>query len=354
MSANRNHGLDLLRAIAILGVLLLHASMAVREMPSSLQWIFSYGWSGVDLFFVLSGFLIGRQVFEDSTGYSFSQKLKFFWIKRWYRTFPLYFVVLSFYVIGKPKLGYVFKGWDISFLFFFQNYLPPQDFVQSWSLCIEEQFYIIFPLVAYGLLSRQKNKYFWLLPLLVSFVSRYYLWTTGIFAEVNDTIVSPYARFPTHTHLDGISCGVFLAAIYPVWRDKSLAFKRFLGCLGILIVVVCFALTGPQISGSGVVYSYTVLSVGFSLMLIGAYDLTLKPFVTYPIYRLSLWSYSLYLWNNLAMKIPEKFGAGMNWTLQFFIFFAGCLILSSGSYQYIELPFLKLRDRHLKRAKAQN
>ncbi len=347
----RNHGLDVLRALAIMGVLLLHAGMAIPEIPASLQWIFSFGWSGVDLFFVLSGFLIGRQVFEDKSSESTGRKLKTFWIKRWYRTFPLYYFVLSIYVMVKPLFGYTFKGWSLSYLFFLQNYLPPQDFVQSWSLCIEEQFYIVFPILAYGLWTRQKNKWFWLLPVAVSFLSRLYLWNTGMFAETNDTIVSPFVRFPTHTHLDGISCGVFLAATFPEWNRKSLSFKRSLGMAGIALITACFYLTGAWLSGFAVVYSFTLMSVAFAFCLIGVYDLKFSSVMMVPVYRLSLWSYSLYLWNNLAMKIPEKM-PGFSWPLQFLAFFAGSLMISAFTYKFIEVPFLKLRDRHLRNLKS--
>jgi peptidoglycan/LPS O-acetylase OafA/YrhL len=349
--AGRNHGLDLLRALAILGVLLLHAGMAVPVIPSSLQWIFSYGWSGVDLFFVLSGFLIGRQVFEDKTSGSMGRKLKVFWIKRWYRTFPLYFFVLGIYSVIKPMIGNPFNGWSLSYLFFFQNYLPPQDFVQSWSLCIEEQFYVVFPILAYGLWTRQRNKWFWLLPMLVSFLSRLFLWNTGMFPEINDNIVSASVRFPTHTHLDGISCGVFLAATFPYWNKKSLSFKRTLGVTGLALLCACFYLTGAWLSGFAVVYSFTLLAIAFSLCLIGVYDLKLPSGLMIPIYRLSLWSYSLYLWNNLAMKVPQVISS-VSWPLQFMAFFGATIIISVLTYEFIEVPFLRFRENHLRNISA--
>ena len=116
--------------------------------------VFAYGWMGVDLFFVLSGFLIGRQAFKPRVETP-ARFLEAFWTKRWLRTLPLYYVVLFTCAVIKPALFHVpFKGDIWHFATFTQNYMAPRDFVASWSLCVEEQFYLVLPLFVVAMSPR--------------------------------------------------------------------------------------------------------------------------------------------------------------------------------------------------------
>src|ERR1700722_14960890 len=104
-------GLDGLRAAAIVSVLCLHAAIVSTHMPLLIRVPCLYGWAGVDLFFVLSGSLIGGQVFRvgapmDSAG------LLQFWLRRWFRTLPLYYFMLFVYVLVLPRCGIPFHNWN--------------------------------------------------------------------------------------------------------------------------------------------------------------------------------------------------------------------------------------------------
>jgi peptidoglycan/LPS O-acetylase OafA/YrhL len=152
----RLRGLDLLRAAAIALVLMSHYRAFVSHAPT-FGAIGSIGWAGVDLFFVLSGYLIGNQVLAPiARGERFS--LKVFFARRLLRTLPNYYVVLGVYMLVAqlfPDSAILGKStsslWQ--FLTFTQNFglAYGQTFTHSWSLCIEEQFYVVMPLAVLAL-----------------------------------------------------------------------------------------------------------------------------------------------------------------------------------------------------------
>lgn len=140
--------LDLFRALAILLVIAFHYSQPVPEMPVGLSnvvgAVFSRGWMGVDLFFVISGFLIAGLLFSEfkSAG---NIDLKRFFIRRGFKIYPAFYVLLlATFVIGwlshqpPSRQGLLFEA------IFFQNY-GPGLWVHTWSLGIEEQFYLTLP-----------------------------------------------------------------------------------------------------------------------------------------------------------------------------------------------------------------
>ena len=149
----RSAGLDLLRAVAIGLVLLSHYMGFVAHAPI-FGAIGNVGWAGVDLFFVLSGYLIGHQILAPmARGASFS--LTTFFARRLLRTLPNYYVMLAVYLLAQSLLPHApIVGSDTlpvwQFLSFTQNFTLAygQTFSHSWSLCIEEQFYVLMPLVA--------------------------------------------------------------------------------------------------------------------------------------------------------------------------------------------------------------
>lgn len=159
--------IDVLRGLAILLVLCHHVIFlpGYRHDPTSLQYItYLVGWAGVDLFFVISGFLIGGIVFREirDTG---EFRIGRFYYRRALRILPVYYVVLAIVFLVIPS-----ESWNwrtlVSHLFFLQNYtgfLAPASgvmLIHTWSLCIEEHFYLIFPLLILALLKLEKVKWF--------------------------------------------------------------------------------------------------------------------------------------------------------------------------------------------------
>lgn len=148
MQAKRINGLDTLRALAILLVLMSHYCGFVSK-HQTFGFAGDIGWAGVDLFFVLSGYLIGNQIMSAAAnGQALS--LKNFFARRLLRTLPNYYVVLAAYFIFPVALGGRSTSSLWQFLTFTQNIGLEygQTFTHSWSLCIEEQFYLILPIVS--------------------------------------------------------------------------------------------------------------------------------------------------------------------------------------------------------------
>src|ERR1700760_3663745 len=178
LTPGRFSGLDHLRALAIIIVFVYHYNMFGH--PAGLYDYFgSWGWTGVDLFFVLSGFLIGGQLFAKiARGQAISYGE--FYFKRSLRILPAYFVVLAIYVLwpGFKERSELPPLWKM--ITFTQNFgldlSKTGAFSHAWSLCIEEQFYLILPLLLLAFNSRKKAA--WLLPalFLFGFAIRSYIW----------------------------------------------------------------------------------------------------------------------------------------------------------------------------------
>jgi peptidoglycan/LPS O-acetylase OafA/YrhL len=144
------HGLDHLRALAIVQVFLFHYFILSGGTPVWLPDWAGFGWTGVDLFFVLSGFLIAFPLLgQVKEGQPVS--LRTFFTKRFFRILPAYWAVLLLYfaVPAFPEKNGIPPLWK--FLTFTQNFgLDLQhtgSFSHAWSLCVEEHFYLLLPFI---------------------------------------------------------------------------------------------------------------------------------------------------------------------------------------------------------------
>ena len=144
----RNFGLDLCRTCAILMVLLSHFR-AFFSPYYKLDFLGINGYLGVELFFVLSGFLIGNIIINDLIENNSS--LKRFYYRRWFRTLPLYYVM----VLLLSRI----REFNFQSLFFIQNFNERwlEFFPVSWSLCVEEWFYLIIPLFFKKIVKNKKS-----------------------------------------------------------------------------------------------------------------------------------------------------------------------------------------------------
>ena len=200
--------LDGLRGVAILLVIIYHNFNFINQSQ--------FGWLGVDLFFVLSGFLITTILLNDAGSPHF---LKNFFIRRILRIFPLYFLCLIIFLILFPFLGLYKK--ELSFFIanqwwlwtYLQNWLyslfltdDAKMLTHLWSLAVEEQFYLIWPFII--LLVKKPGKLFFIMltVLFLVFFGRSLLW----FSHITDL---NYTTLYTFTRIDGICIGSMVALL---------------------------------------------------------------------------------------------------------------------------------------------
>ncbi len=358
--SNRLPGLDLLRAIAIAWVMLFH-SFLVGGLGPDWSWLSRYGWMGVDLFFVLSGFLIGTQVLlplSQGKALSFGD----FYLRRAFRILPAYFAVLALYLLWphfRESAG--MEPWW-KFLTFTMNlsidYGRNSAFSHAWSLCVEEHFYWLFPVLTAVLLRRPATWKFAVLCIAIvlgGVALRAAIWTHGM--ESDPSMVRNWfvedIYYPTWNRLDGLLCGVALAAwktFRPqVWQAaRRYANLSLLG--GLLVMALSFWLFENRTGLLGNVIGWPVLSAGLGLLVfagadrdsfIGKWDVPLVGW-------LAAISYSLYLMHKATYHlVQEHWGAQLDGTgLLAFLCYGGAAILTGAALHYaIERPFLKLRVR---------
>lgn len=335
-----------------MSVIIFHASYLLRESPQWLIFVASRGWMGVDLFFVLSGFLIGTQVFQFQTQHSTVQQCQIFWIKRWTRTVPMYFFILFIYTVIKPYLFHApfASGLSWKWFFFLQNYGEIKDFGQSWSLCIEEQFYLVFPVLAL-LLGPRFPRILWVLPFTISLSLRAWKALTfpGGEAAISQLMPVDYLhlfRFPTFLMLDSISFGVFLAATHDTWSHWSNRIKISISVFGFIILLYAiFDFTEFPTSPGKISALYALLAIAFGCLLIG-FKSRVAPIKGIGFLQpIALWSYSAYLWHPLVLRFFERFLSKFYWPIQLGLSISCVLFVSWITYSQIEKRGLKLRNR---------
>jgi len=355
---NRVFGLDLMRTIAILTVVLVHASM-LENVDTNFPWIRLI--DGVELFFVLSGFLIGGIIiknFQKKSTFG-SKDVCHFWIRRWFRTLPNYFLILILNIIvvyfGIIKGDFTQFNWK--FFFFLQNFTQPfyDFFWESWSLSIEEWFYILFPVILMVFYLIFKNKtskknifllavcIFLITPVLLRFfiASKFEVDRFWLGVRVYKVVIY---------RLDGIAFGLlgaFIKYYYPkIWfKSRNVAFV-----LGLLLSYVILYSTWLPNDFSTKVYKLSLQSLGCFLLLSKFDSLKTAPrFLTRVVTHISLISYSMYLINSalVAQVIYDNFpphGTKTAWLL-FGIYWVIVIVASTLLYKYYEKPMMDLRDK---------
>ncbi|WP_295946151.1 acyltransferase [uncultured Xanthomonas sp.] len=359
----RYPGLDLLRAIAIVWVMLFH-SFVVDGLGPDWEWLSRYGWMGVDLFFVLSGFLIGGQVLAPLAR---GEPLRYgeFYRRRAYRILPAYAVVLALYLAwpGFREAPGIAPWW--LFASFTLNlgidYANQQAFSHAWSLCVEEHFYLVFPLLAAWLLRRPSAPRFVALcvaVVLAGIALRSAIWLhdsaldrIGAGLQRNWFIEDLY--YPTWNRLDGLLAGVALAVLKTFRPQHWQRLQRHASVVALAGIVVCALamwLFRDRTGLLGNAIGWPVLSLGLAL-LVGAGASTQGwlgrcrvPGAAW----LAAVSYSLYLSHKAAFHLTQAwFGALLDGRGPLaFAGYAGMALLFAAVLHYaVEQPFLRLRER---------
>jgi len=225
----RNFGLDLLRTLSIWLVILQHAGIQIPGL-----FPLQTGAIGVEIFFVLSGFLIGGILLKEiDKNKTIREKLRSFWIRRWFRILPLYYLVLIFkFIVIDHSIG-----WHIFIYFTFlqNNFYGIQFYPVTWSLVIEEWFYIFAPLFLIFLhkLFTDKNKI--LIALLAFLVLENLLRLTYVLVT-NAPYEGVNGNFPFR--FDALFLGVILAFLrYNGHKAYKILESKFVFGAGLLLFI---------------------------------------------------------------------------------------------------------------------
>jgi peptidoglycan/LPS O-acetylase OafA/YrhL len=372
LNPNRIFGLDILRAFAILFVVIGHGSELLPQKAKLFSGFFIF--DGVALFFVLSGFLIGGILINILDKNEISGKILFdFWIRRWFRTLPNYFLVLIVLAFLQFFFTDNFSFTGIgSYFIFSQNLATPHPdwfFPEAWSLSVEEWFYLLVPVIIFLLikifrLSARMSVLFTAF-LIIALVTGFRLTrfeSAGI-ANLNEWDL--FFRKQVFTRLDSLMYGVIGAYLHFYYKVGWFRYKNALMIIG-LFIFAASKLILPKFfdiqSLYSCVLSFSVASFATLCLLPFLSDLKSgKGFVYKVITYTSLISYSMYLLN---LSVVQRWILdNINWNpvtsngyaivlLNYSIFWILTVVLSILLYKYFEIPMTKLRDSKKIKSKA--
>lgn len=361
-------GLDHLRALAITLVFLFHYKGFGH--PDWEQKISGFGWTGVDLFFVLSGFLIAGQLFNKiARGKPIS--LREFFLKRVFRIIPAFLTIVILYALFPILREGIHMAPLWRYLTFTLNIWLNRNvyntFTHSWSLCVEEQFYLILPaiIVLCTWLKIGKKAIYILIGLFIAgFIIRIWSWDTFVqpvsTAAVKQNIWLMFIYYPTYSRLDSLLVGVSLAGLftfYPkvkTWMDPH---GNVLLLAGIALMIGCGFLSADQTTFASSVFGYPLIAIGYGAVVAGAVCPTciLYKFKSKITTGLATLSYSIYLIHKIMLHVAQlifgKLGVDVNGNLMFVICIISAITGALLLRYIVEKPFLRLRDRILLRWK---
>lgn len=355
---NRLPGLDLLRAIAIIWVMLFHSAIAGMGIP--VREFSVFGWMGVDLFFVLSGFLIGSQLFK-SIDHNNNIRIRQFYISRAFRILPAFLVVTALYFLipftregnGLPPL------WQ--FLTFSVNLLVDVNtntFSHVWSLCIEEHFYLLLPLFALGFMKIGSTAK---ISVVLIAIAAFGMWLRSDI-WLNDLTGYPVYRdyvekiyYPSYTRLDGLLAGVLLALLKvfkpTCWSEITHHGNKvfFAGVAGLALTVWLFQ---DRFGYIATVYGFPLLSLSLAFIVAAASSTQslIGKFKIPGAGLIATLAYSLYLTHKSVYYMVKEnivWQYGIYGLTGFVITTAAVFIVAAMLYLLVERPFLKLRALYL-------
>jgi peptidoglycan/LPS O-acetylase OafA/YrhL len=345
-SSLRNANLDFLRGTAICLVVCYHLFVMSPIPLLRLLRYTHYGQYGVDLFFVLSGWLIGSLYWRELSRFG-TVDLPRFWARRWIRTIPPYLVALTLSWLAVFKQRY--EIFDLRYLLFVQNYYAHIPFfLISWSLCIEEHFYLIVPLALFVLPQRKVvMSGLFVILFLIAPISRY-------LGSLNGVALSDFAYMQTATHLrtEGLILG-FAVAYFPIFLPAKFAvltrYAPWIAMVAGLGFIACQFL--PD------VWNYriegTILSIGLTAGLLTLVSFPPNGLASSNIVRaIAIASYSAYLTHSLVLHVAKALVERLArdyWLIYFPFAITLVIIIAASFYWAIELTSIRCRDSWIPR-----
>ena len=345
MSSKRNFGLDLARALAIVMVFFSHGVKS-----------FGVFGVGVDLFFLLSGFLIGRIFLRsqaDATLPSGTFSLFGFWKARWFRTLPPYLMALGLFALAEPFFHN--NAVHLYYLLFLQTYLGMDGFAVTWSLCVEEHFYLALPLLGYvAIRFLGRRSLLWLLPVL------------ALVPQLLRIVYVTFGRLPnewyrqTQFHCEGLILGVWLAYLFvdrpDLWKKVR---TPFIPLAIIPVLALAYEFRHPIEPTDFRMTAFLLYAIGYAAWLRLLYDLRWSPrnyfalLVKDAVHGIALSSYSIYLVHTLFFNdIQLLLDRWPHSPVKSITILTSSFALSVVFYLLVERPTINLRDRLMAHSKG--
>jgi peptidoglycan/LPS O-acetylase OafA/YrhL len=358
--------LDGVRGIAILLVLVCHLAYSTGAvLNGTLKGYMLFGWTGVDLFFVLSGFLITGILIDtrDTPG-----RARTFYRRRCLRILPLYYLAVAagFFIVPRVNVGWLSdlypssQGW-VSYLLYVQNWWIPLHershslFGQFWSLGVEEQFYLFWPMCVWWISPRYLAR-----VCVAGMVSTLLLRLALMPHHAGATII----LMSTVTRMDSLLCGALCAIVV---RNKELyaTIGRWIPRLAVISVAgIVYIYKGPPAADQSYVQTigFTMLAIGYATLVLTAFrsdgsgSLVERVLCVSPLRMFGKYSYGIYVYHGLIFVAAAR-AIKVHTTLQSVIFCAGVattsLLAAVISYELFEKWFLRLKDRDVTRKRKE-
>jgi peptidoglycan/LPS O-acetylase OafA/YrhL len=355
-----------LRGFAVLTVFIHHYAGFI-----GVPWIPPWTWEGVDLFFVLSGFLITGILYDSLEGQHFFRN---FYVRRALRIFPLFYGVFVLLLLLTPILHLHYHKSLLFFVFYVGNLAVPllnldtnnptviwivhhghavwvSNIGHLWSLCIEEQFYLIWPTVIWLVRDRKKLMQVCGFLILATILGRIYLWAHCSTLHLERYFIA----WSTYTRCDTILIGAWMA----LWLRGNAFSILTLRCISVAVIsgssIALFAAIKLLPSNEPIFFSPAMSTIGFTLVALISAGLILwcldeeslvaRSFQLRSLSALGAISYGFYvlhalpesLWEIVRHRYPES-----NYAIPF-LAFGLTLALATLSFRYLETPFLRLK-----------
>jgi peptidoglycan/LPS O-acetylase OafA/YrhL len=343
--------LDGLRFFAFLAVFLSHVAAfsngANEAKPAIIQIFNMMGRFGVDLFFALSAYLLTTIMMREKEQYG-NFDLRAFYMRRLLRIWPLYFTWVGALILTRHLWSDYSLGFFVPWLLFAGNFQASVMAINSlvilplWSLSVEEQFYVIWPLLVRNLTRRGLIVAGTVILILTNF-ARFELIRAGF--TPHQIWFSGFAR------LGAIAAGILVAALmrHPVqWG------RRILVVFGLLCWAeagMCHLLLSRPEGFAAPMWGFTVAAIGSVAFLIAAIGVKPGNLLTNPVLvYLGRISYGLYIFHGAALVVAAQIvPAASNevfWPMFAAVAFTLTLGLAAASYRYLESGFLRLKKRY--------
>ena len=318
--------LDFLRGIAILLVLDFHSPAPLLTLIFGAK---NPGWAGVDIFFVLSGFLVGGLLIKEWRLRGRADGRRFL-IRRAFKIWPQYYVFLLFLVLRHHATLYDLRG----LLLNIQNYVGP--FTQMWSLAVEEHTYL-FLIAFFAVAARLRATPRHVMAALAALCAIVLALKLILTAYGFQTFAA------THTRVDGILYGVILALIYHCAPDRfrRLESLRWLWILVVAAAILYFCFPPPTLWSIPVHWIFADAMAVALLLLLYRGGKHWRPYRV--IARIGVYSYGIFLWHMSVYPTVDVISHNPIWQrLGPYILGIAAGIIAT---ELIEFPTLRLRER---------